>query len=159
MEEGEAAPSPLSKGTTKGMFSALSMKGKWRGMALSAPLPEPGGEKRGGLLKRLGRRLTRGSKEDADDEAPVMIEVVAGEVYDDCLPACRGLDGRLHVRGHHALCPHYLENFPPPAAAPAPAPAPEIPKRKQIVFADDLTSDEEDASPAKGGDLWKESMF
>ena len=158
MEEGEAAPSPLSKGTTKGMFSALSMKGKWRGMALSAPLPEPGGEKRGGLLKRLGRRLTRGSKEDADDEAPV--EVVAGEVYDDCLPACRGLDGRLHVRGHHALCPHYEENFPPPAAAPAPAPTPEIPKRKQIVFADDLTSNEEDASPAtKGGDLWKESMF
>ena len=48
---------------------------------------------------------------------------------------------------------------PPPAAAPAPAPTPEIPKRKQIVFADDLTSDEEDASPAKGGDLWKESMF
>mgnify|MGYP004097260061 CR=1 FL=1 len=35
----------------------------------------------------------------------------------------------------------------------------EHPKRKQIVFADDLTSDEEDASPAKGGDLWKESMF
>ena len=55
--------------------------------------------------------------------------------------------------------PHYLENFPAPAAAPAPAPTPEIPKRKQIVFADDLTSDEEDASPAKGGDLWKESMF
>ena len=33
VEEGEAAPSPLPKGTTKGMFSALSMKGKWRGMA------------------------------------------------------------------------------------------------------------------------------
>ena len=63
------------------------------------------------------------------------------------------------MAGHHALCPHYEENFPPPAAAPAPAPTPEIPKRKQIVFADDLTSDEEDASPAKGGDLWKESMF
>ena len=60
--------------------------------------------------------------------------------------------------GATALCPHYEEN-PPPAAAPAPAPTPEIPKRKQIVFADDLTSDEEDASPAKGGDLWKGSMF
>ena len=28
----------------------------------------------------------------------------------DCIPACRGSDGKLHKKGHHAQCPHHGTN-------------------------------------------------
>lgn len=29
-------------------------------------------------------------------------------LHADCLPACKGLDGQLHKRGHHRACRHKL---------------------------------------------------